>query len=90
MSTIRSRISTVSRTWISMSTDWPCIPPCGWWSSTRAFGSAVRMPGAPAASSTPAAEAAWPTHVVATGGRMNCIVSWMANMPIMSPPGELM
>ena len=48
------------------------------------------MPGAPAASSTPAADAACPTHVVATGGRMNVIVSWMANMPIMSPPGELM
>ena len=32
------------------------------------MGSAVRMPGAPAASSTAAAEAAWPTQVVAIGG----------------------
>ena len=59
----------LARPAISMSTDWPCAPPWGWWMSTRAFGSAVRMPGAPAARSTAAAEAAWPTQVVATGGR---------------------
>ena len=72
-----------------MSTDWPCTPPWGWWISTRAFGSAVRMPGAPAASSTAAADAAWPTQVVATGGCRNVIVSGMANRPIMSPPGRV-
>ena len=42
---MRSRISTISRTWISMSVDWPCAPPWGWWISTRAFGSVKRMPG---------------------------------------------
>ena len=43
-----------------MSVDWPWAPPWGWWMSTRAFGSVNRMPGAPAASSTAAADAAWP------------------------------
>ena len=87
---MRSRISTISRTWISMSVDWPWAPPCGWWMRTRAFGSVYRSPGAPAASSTAAAEAACPTHIVDTGDRRNCIVSWMANRAVMSPPGLLM
>ena len=47
----------------------------GWCSTTRACGSSVRRPGAPPASSTAAADAAWPTQVVATGARTNCIVS---------------
>ena len=87
---MRSRISMVSRTWISRSTDWPCAPPWGWWISTLEFGSAVRMPGSPAASSTAAAEQAWPMQVVAMGGLRKVMVSWMANNPTMSPPGELM
>ena len=41
----------------------------------RAFVSANRLPFVPAASSTAAAEAAWPMQIVDTSGRMNCIVS---------------
>ena len=41
----------------------------------RALGRARRLPGVPAASSTAAAEAAWPKHRVAISGRMYCIVS---------------
>ena len=41
----------------------------------RAFGSANRLPGVPAASSTAAAEAAWPMQTVWMSGRTNCIVS---------------
>jgi hypothetical protein len=33
------------------------------------------MPFSPAASSSEPMDAAWPMHRVATGGRMNCIVS---------------
>ena len=73
-----------------MSVDWPCAPPWGWWIRTRALGSVKRIPGAPAARSTAAAEAAWPTHIVDTGARRNCIVSWMAKKAVMSPPGLLM
>ena len=56
MSTMRSRMVTISRTAISMSTDWPCAPPWGWWIRMRALGSAERCPASPAASSTAAAE----------------------------------
>ena len=49
-----------------MSTAWPSAPPCGWWSSTRECGSANRLPGAPASSSTAAALAAWPMTIVET------------------------
>ena len=58
-----------------MSVACPDTPPDGWWIITRALGSAFRMPGAPAASSSEAIEQAWPTQRVATGGWMNCIVS---------------
>ena len=51
------------------------VPPDGWWISTRAFGSAMRLPGVPAASSTAAAEAAWPMQTVWMSGFTNCIVS---------------
>ena len=47
----------------------------GWCSSTFACRSTARRPGAPAASSTAAAEEAWPMQIVATSGRMYCIVS---------------
>ena len=35
-----------------MSVAWPCVPPSGWWIMIREFGSAERLPFAPAASST--------------------------------------
>jgi hypothetical protein len=41
------------------------------------------------ARSTAAEEAAWPTQVVATGGRMNCMVSYTASIAVTDPPGEL-
>ena len=41
----------------------------------RAFGNASRLPLVPPASSTAAAEAAWPRHTVWMCGRMYCIVS---------------
>ena len=41
----------------------------------REFGSAIRLPLVPAASSTAAAEAAWPMQHVVMSGWMNCIVS---------------
>ena len=41
----------------------------------RELGSALRIPGAPAASSNEPIEHAWPMHSVATGGFTNCIVS---------------
>ena len=47
----------------------------GWWIRIREFGSAIRLPLAPAARITAAADAAWPMQIVCTSGRMNCIVS---------------
>ncbi len=47
----------------------------GWCSMMRAFGSAARLPLVPAASSTAAADAAWPMQNVWISGWMNCIVS---------------
>ncbi len=41
----------------------------------RAFGSAIRLPGVPAASSTAAAEAAWPMQTVVMSGLTYCMVS---------------
>ena len=41
----------------------------------REFGRLVRMPGSPAASSSEPIDAACPITMVATAGRMNCIVS---------------
>ena len=71
----RSRSSTISRAWISMSADWPSAPPWGWWISTRALGRAKRLPSAPPARITAAADAAWPMHTVETSARTTCIVS---------------
>ena len=66
----------ISLAWISTSEAWPPEPSiAGWWMSTRAFGSAYRLPGAPAPSRTAAAEAACPRTNVCTSGRMYCIVS---------------
>ena len=61
--------------WISMSEAWPWNPPSGWWIITDEFGSAKRLPLAPAASRNAPIEAAMPTHSVETSGLMNCIVS---------------
>ena len=41
----------------------------------REFGSAMRLPRAPEASSQAAIEAACPRQIVATSGRTYCIVS---------------
>jgi hypothetical protein len=41
----------------------------------REFGRANRLPCAPAARISAAIEAHWPTQIVVTSGRMNCIVS---------------
>ena len=49
--------------------------PSGWWIRIRELGSANRLPFVPAASSTAAIEAAWPTQIVCTSGLTNCIVS---------------
>ena len=47
----------------------------GWWIRIGQFGSAIRLPGVPAARMTAAAEAAWPMQTVWMSGLMNCIVS---------------
>jgi hypothetical protein len=52
-----------------------CTPPDGWWIIIRALGRACLIPGAPAAKSRLAMLHAWPTHHVAMGGRMYCMVS---------------
>ena len=58
-----------------MSAAWPAPLPHGWCSSTRACGSARRLPFVPAASSTAAADAACPKQIVVMSGLMYCIVS---------------
>ena len=58
-----------------MSVPWPWKPPETWWMRILEFGSAVRFPSAPAARSSAPIDIAMPTHVVATSGLMNCIVS---------------
>ena len=70
------RIRRISLAWISRS-EHLALPPsvAGWWIRIRAFGSANRLPLVPAASSTAAAEAAWPRQMVWISGRTYCIVS---------------
>ena len=58
-----------------MSLDWPLKPPESWWIMIFAFGSAMRLPGAPAARSRAPMLIATPTQIVDTSGLMNCIVS---------------
>ena len=58
-----------------MSVDWPSKPADGWWIRIREFGSDIRLPFAPPASSSEPIDIAIPTHIVATSGLMNCIVS---------------
>jgi hypothetical protein len=63
ISSMRPRSLSSSRAWISTSVAWPPMPEVqGWWMRMRQLGSAVRLPLAPAASSTAAIEAAWPTQ----------------------------
>lgn len=47
-----------------------CAPPMGWCTMMRACGRQRRSPGEPAASSSDAIEAAWPTHSVLMGDLM--------------------
>ena len=58
-----------------MSVDWPSKPAEGWWIRMRELGSDIRLPFAPPASSSEPIDIAMPTHIVATSGLMNCIVS---------------
>ncbi len=58
-----------------MSAAVPDEPPEGWWIMMREFGSAERLPSAPAESRNAPIEAAIPMQIVATGAFMNWIVS---------------
>jgi hypothetical protein len=58
-----------------MSVDWPSKPALGWWMRMRELGSAMRLPAAPPVSRSEPIDMAMPTHIVATSGLMNCIVS---------------
>ena len=58
-----------------MSVDWPSKPADGWWMRMRLLGSDMRLPFAPAVSSSEPIDIATPMHIVATSGLMNCIVS---------------
>jgi hypothetical protein len=71
----RSRAYRISFAWISMSAAVPWLPPDGWWIMIREFGSALRLPFSPAASSTAPMDAAIPMHIVFTGAFMYCMVS---------------
>ncbi len=80
----------ISRAWISMSDAMPRAPPEGWCTMIRALGSAIRIPGSPAARRKLPMLAAWPTQTVETRGLMYCMVSWIARPAVTTPPGELM
>ena len=58
-----------------MSVPWPSKPPDSWWIRIREFGSAIRFPFAPAASSSDPMLIAIPAQIVCTSGLTNCIVS---------------
>ncbi len=75
ISSSRARMRRISLAWISRSVTWPWPSPEGWWIRMRAFCSANRLPLVPAASSTAAAEAAWPMQIVWISGRTYCSVS---------------
>ena len=70
-----SRMRRISRAWMSMSVACPCTPPSGWWIMMRAWGSAKRLPLAPAVSSSAPMLAAWPMQMVETSGLTYCMVS---------------
>jgi hypothetical protein len=56
----------------------------------RVLGSALLFPFVPAASKNAPAEAAMPRAVVATSALTNCIVSYIASIAELLPPGEFM
>ena len=58
-----------------MSVAWPWKLEDTWWIRIFAFGSAMRFPFAPPASSSAPIDIAMPTQIVCTSGLMNCIVS---------------
>ena len=68
-------MSMISLAWISMSVAWPWKHEETWWIRIFAFGSAMRLPLAPPASSSAPIDIAMPTQIVCTSGLMNCIVS---------------
>src|SRR5260221_13936909 len=68
----------------------PRVPPEGWCTMIRELGSAMRMPGSPAASRKLPIEAAWPMQTVDTFGRIYCMVSWIAMPAVITPPGGVM
>jgi hypothetical protein len=53
----------------------PFEAPQSWWMRIFAFGSAIRLPFAPAASRSAPSDIAIPTEIVAIAGLTNCIVS---------------
>ena len=65
----------ISLAWISMSVACPWKLEETWWIRILALGSAMRLPGAPPASSSAPIDIAIPTQIVCTSGLMNCIVS---------------
>src|SRR6266498_484095 len=69
------RMRRISRAWMSMSADCPWAPPDGWCSRTVEWGRTNRLPVAPPARMTAAAEAAKPRQVVDTSAWMYCMVS---------------
>ena len=64
-----------SRAWISISVGWPWKPAEPWWMRIFEWGSALRFPAVPPASTTAPIDIAIPTQMVCTSGLMNCIVS---------------
>ena len=58
-----------------MSAGVPRKPAEPWWIIIFAFGSAIRLPGAPPARIIAAADIPMPTQIVATSGLTYCIVS---------------
>ena len=58
-----------------MSLACPSKPPQSWWMRIFAFGSAIRLPFAPAASRSAPRDIAIPTEMVVIAGLTNCIVS---------------
>ena len=60
------RMRRICSAWIWISVAWPWAPPEGWWIMISAWGSALRLPFAPAASRNAPIEAAMPMHSVDT------------------------
>jgi hypothetical protein len=65
----------ISFAWISMSVACPWNAELTWWIRIFEFGSDMRLPSAPPASSSAPIDIAIPTQIVCTSGLMNCIVS---------------